>query len=157
MFGAATDGICKVASIHYSGKQGWKKKKHRLTPWVHETELYYLAVLFQVWRSSCTSYKEIFELAMLVSSRHVGTPSWTGFLWEIWVLSKECHGDHRTPTYTGTVCFICYDIQSTLSETDNLGTCSMCPSYRESNKGGKERQGPTLGVRFTEVSVLGVR
>ena len=27
------------------------------------------------------------------------------------------------------------------------------PSYRESNKGSKERQGPTLGVRFTEVSV----
>ena len=29
-----------------------------------------------------------------------------------------------------------------------------CPSYRESNKGNKQRQGPTLGVRFTEVSVL---
>ena len=29
-----------------------------------------------------------------------------------------------------------------------------CPSYRESNKGSKERQGLTLGVRFTEVSVL---
>ena len=29
-----------------------------------------------------------------------------------------------------------------------------CPSYRESNKGSKEKQGPTLGVRFTEVSVL---
>ena len=29
-----------------------------------------------------------------------------------------------------------------------------CPSYRESNKGSKERQGPTLGVRFTKVSVL---
>ena len=28
------------------------------------------------------------------------------------------------------------------------------PSYRESNKGSKERQGPTLGVRFTEVSIL---
>ena len=27
-------------------------------------------------------------------------------------------------------------------------------SYRESNKGSKEKQGPTLGVRFTEVSVL---
>ena len=27
-------------------------------------------------------------------------------------------------------------------------------SYRESNKGSKERQGPTLGVRFTEVFVL---
>ena len=28
-----------------------------------------------------------------------------------------------------------------------------CPSYRESNKRSKERQGLTLGVRFTEVSV----
>ena len=28
-----------------------------------------------------------------------------------------------------------------------------CPSYRKSNKGSKERQGPTLSVRFTEVSV----
>ena len=27
------------------------------------------------------------------------------------------------------------------------------PSYKESNKGNKQRQGPTLGVRFTEVSV----
>ena len=32
-----------------------------------------------------------------------------------------------------------------------------CLSYRESNKGGKERQGPTLGVHFTEVSVLSSR
>ena len=29
-----------------------------------------------------------------------------------------------------------------------------CPSYRESNKGTKEKQGPTLDVRFTEVRVL---
>ena len=30
-----------------------------------------------------------------------------------------------------------------------------CPSYRELlNKGSQERQGPTLGVRLTEVSVL---
>ena len=29
-----------------------------------------------------------------------------------------------------------------------------CPSYRVSNKGSKESQGPTLGVRLTEVSVL---
>ena len=27
------------------------------------------------------------------------------------------------------------------------------PSYRESNKGSQETQGPTLAVRFTEVSV----
>ena len=40
---------------------------------------------------------------------------------------------------------------------DTFGTGSKrekCPSYRESNKGGKERQEPTLGVHFTEVSVL---
>ena len=29
---------------------------------------------------------------------------------------------------------------------------TRCPSYRESNKGRKERHGPTLGVPFTEVS-----
>ena len=28
-----------------------------------------------------------------------------------------------------------------------------CPSYRESNQGSQERQGPTLGVRLTEVSI----
>ena len=44
-------------------------------------------------------------------------------------------------------------IQSTLSKTDTFGTGTKCPSYRESNKRSKERQGPTLGVRFIEVSV----
>ena len=44
-------------------------------------------------------------------------------------------------------------IQSTPSKTDTFGTGSKCPSYRESNKGSKERQGQTLGVRFREVSV----
>ena len=29
-----------------------------------------------------------------------------------------------------------------------------CPSYKESNKASKERQGPALGVRLTEVCVL---
>ena len=31
-----------------------------------------------------------------------------------------------------------------------------CPSYRESNKRSKERQGPTLGVRFTGVHLTEV-
>ena len=35
-----------------------------------------------------------------------------------------------------------------------MSVLERCPSYRESNKGSKERQGATLGVRFTEVSVL---
>ena len=34
-----------------------------------------------------------------------------------------------------------------------MSVLERCPFYRESNKGSKERQGPTLGVRFTEVSV----
>ena len=29
-----------------------------------------------------------------------------------------------------------------------------CPSYRESNKGSKERQGSTLGVRFRGVRLI---
>ena len=47
-----------------------------------------------------------------------------------------------------------FSVQSTLSRADTFGTATKCPSYnRESNKGSKERQGPTLGVRFTKVSV----
>ena len=34
-----------------------------------------------------------------------------------------------------------------------MSVLQRCPSYRESNKGSKERQGPTLGVRLIEVSV----
>ena len=34
-----------------------------------------------------------------------------------------------------------------------MSVLERCPSYRESNKMSKERQGPTLSVRFTEVSV----
>ena len=34
-----------------------------------------------------------------------------------------------------------------------MSVLERCPSYRESNEESKERQGPTLGVRFTEVSV----
>ena len=41
-------------------------------------------------------------------------------------------------------------LQSTLSKMDTYGTGTKCPSYRESNKGSKERRGPTLGVPFTE-------
>ena len=43
------------------------------------------------------------------------------------------------------------NIQSTLSKTDTFGTGTSCPSYRESNRGSKERQGPTLGVRKERV------
>ena len=45
-------------------------------------------------------------------------------------------------------------LQSTLSKMDTYGMGTKCPSCRESNKGSKERQGPNLGVSFTEVSVL---
>ena len=34
-----------------------------------------------------------------------------------------------------------------------MSILERCPSYKESKKGNKQRQGPTLGVRFTEVSV----
>ena len=38
---------------------------------------------------------------------------------------------------------------------DTFGIGSKCASYIhvEPNKGSKERQGPTLGVHFTEVSI----
>ena len=35
-----------------------------------------------------------------------------------------------------------------------MSILQRCQSYRESNKVSKERKGPTLGVHFTEVSVL---
>ena len=34
-----------------------------------------------------------------------------------------------------------------------VSVLERCLSYKESNKGNKQRQGITLGVRFTEVSV----
>ena len=47
-------------------------------------------------------------------------------------------------------------IQSTLSKTDTfelLWEPALSVHLRGSNKGSKERRGPTLGLRFTEVSV----
>ena len=44
-------------------------------------------------------------------------------------------------------------LQSTPSKEDNFGSGTVCPSYKESTKRSKERQGPTLAVRFTEVFV----
>ena len=35
-----------------------------------------------------------------------------------------------------------------------MSVLERCPSYRESNKGSKERQGPTLSVRFTGVCFI---
>ena len=37
---------------------------------------------------------------------------------------------------------------------DTFGVSTKSPSYRELNKGSIEGQGPTLGVRFTEMSIL---
>ena len=37
-----------------------------------------------------------------------------------------------------------------------MSVLERCPSYRESKKGSKERQGPTLGVRFTGVHLIEV-
>ena len=41
-----------------------------------------------------------------------------------------------------------------LWDRHKVSVLGRCPSYEESNKGNKQRQGPTLGVRFREVSVL---
>ena len=35
-----------------------------------------------------------------------------------------------------------------------MSILERCLSYRESNKGGKERQGPTLGVSFRGVRLI---
>lgn len=34
-----------------------------------------------------------------------------------------------------------------------MSVLENCPSYRDSTEGSKERQGPTKGVRFSEVFV----
>ena len=39
-----------------------------------------------------------------------------------------------------------------LGDLQYVSVLERCPSYRESNKGSKERQGPTLSVRLIEVS-----
>ena len=39
-------------------------------------------------------------------------------------------------------------------DTSGTGPVRVIQSSRESNKGGKEKKGPTLGVSFTEVSAL---
>ena len=36
-----------------------------------------------------------------------------------------------------------------------MSVLQRCPSYRESNKGSKEREGPTLGVRVIESKIKG--
>ena len=51
------------------------------------------------------------------------------------------------------IIIISLKIQSPLPKTDTFGTGTKCPSYRESSKDSKERQGPALGVCFIEVSV----
>ena len=59
------------------------------------------------------------------------------------------------PFYRG-VRLIESQIKGVKNDRDQLyvSILQRCPSYRESNKGNKERQGPSLDVLFTEVSVL---
>ena len=61
----------------------------------------------------------------------------------------------RCPFYSG-VCLTESQIKGVKKGRDQpyVSFLQRCPSYRESNIGSKERQGPTLGVLFTEVSVL---
>ena len=37
-----------------------------------------------------------------------------------------------------------------------MSVLERCPSYKEPNKGNKQRQGPTLDVRFTGVRLIEV-
>ena len=41
-----------------------------------------------------------------------------------------------------------------LWDSHNVSVLLRCPSYKESTKRSKERQEPTLGLRFSEVPVL---
>lgn len=55
--------------------------------------------------------------------------------------------------FTFVCCCFCSCYYSQLSKTDTVGAVlGRCPALRESNKGSKEKKGPTLGVRFIEVS-----
>ena len=45
-------------------------------------------------------------------------------------------------------------MQSTFSKRNTFGARTECPSYKQSNKGIRERKGPTVDVRFTEIPVL---
>ena len=68
----------------------------------------------------------------------------------------EFHGSVTAQNMRSSGCIKSLNsMQSTVSKTCTFGTSTKCPSYRESNIGSKERQGPiTVCVRFTEVSVL---
>ena len=49
----------------------------------------------------------------------------------------------------------CYLLQSILSEVVNFGTAvTMCPSSKGSTKSSTKRQGPILGVHFSEGCVF---
>ena len=81
-----------------------------------------------------------------ISSKFCGT-----FLHVFW----EFHGSVTAQNMRSSGCIKSLNsMQSTVSKTCTFGTSTKCPSYRESNKGSKERQGPTVCVCFTEVSVL---
>ena len=54
--------------------------------------------------------------------------------------------------YLFVVVFALVITVNSLRRTLLLAVLGRCPSFRESNKGSKEKKGPTLGVRFIEVS-----
>ena len=45
-------------------------------------------------------------------------------------------------------------MQSTFSKRNTFGARTECPSYKQSNEGIRERKGPTVDVRFTEIPDL---
>ena len=45
-------------------------------------------------------------------------------------------------------------MQSTFSKRNIFGARTECPSSKQSNKGIRERKGPTVDVRFTEIPLL---
>ena len=77
---------------------------------------------------------------------------------DLWLCSQSSQLSlRRTPLVpTPSVCLRESQIKGVKNGRDQLWVSVLprCSCYRESNQGSKERQGPTLGVRLTEVSVL---
>ena len=75
----------------------------------------------------------------------------TYLLWKLWWKQPD---DKTHPAKNKSQIITVNSLQDGhLWDRHQVSVLERCPSYKESNKGNEQRQGPTLGVRFTEVSV----